>query len=207
MATNPQPWCPLQFEIIVDHSETANKCTIVPLGYRPDFKIRRFMNGKPMALTSTILLHPNGKPLNEFTAAHPALPLVSIAAIDSVWRRVEPILKWVEKPLPELVSIPKEFATAYPRQSKKNLDPDGGLATIEALFIAATFFGVDDLSLLSEYYFAPKFLEINAGAWQKFGLGVTALDQELLATRKVRNSYERRLARGRASRFPVMPSA
>lgn len=57
-------------------------------------------------------------------------------------------------------SIPPSVKTAYPRVSKMHSDPDG-LATVEALYAALRAMGDADRSLLSGYYFAEKFLEIN----------------------------------------------
>ncbi|TWW09502.1 hypothetical protein E3A20_13650, partial [Planctomyces bekefii] len=93
------------------------------------------------------------------------------SAVDCVWRRLPQILRWIEQPWPRLVAIPQDFVTAYPRRNKQNLDPEGGLATIEALFIAAAFLKNWDLSLLKEYHFGPAFLEANGKTFEKYRLG------------------------------------
>jgi hypothetical protein len=62
------------------------------------------------------------------------------------------------------------FVTAYPRASQIHPDPDGGLATIEALFIASALLGKWDVSLLSRYYFAREFMERNVEAFLEFGV-------------------------------------
>src|SRR5690349_2347480 len=111
----------LQYEIVADHSETSNKCTILPLAYRPDFHIMR----KAHKLEADILLHPDGQPLQDVRSHH--LKVARLAAIDCVWRRLQPILQKIEAPLPLLVRIPDEFVTAYPRVSRKDFDPVGGL--------------------------------------------------------------------------------
>ncbi len=182
----------LEYEIIVDHSETANKCTILPLSYRADFHIDR--RRLSHTLSADILLHPNGLPLPQFIMVQPRVQ--RLAAIDCIWRRLDPILERLEHPHPHLVRIPEQFVTAYPRRSRKDFDPDGGLATIEALFIAAAFVGTWDLSLLREYFFAEKFLELNAAAFRHFGIG-QELEAPVFQPLYPLNSRKRRIGRGR----------
>ena len=68
------------------------------------------------------------------------------------------------------MKIPEGFQTAYPRKNDQDLDPDGGLATIEAIFIAAALFGHWDITLLSEYYFGQKFIDINTQKLKELGI-------------------------------------
>jgi pre-rRNA-processing protein TSR3 len=49
--------------------------------------------------------------------------------------------------------------TAYPRVSKIDHDPTGGLASVEALYIAQLLLGKRDDSLLSTYYWREVFME------------------------------------------------
>lgn len=156
------------YEIIVDHKESDKKCTILPLKERPDFHIRFFNTGEKLTpLTSQVLLHHEGVSLDEFSKTK-KVEVTKIAALDSFWRRLEKILENITGNLPELVKIPHGFLTAYPRKSKDGSDPDGGLATIEAIFIAAAFLGNWDESLLDKYYFKDKFLEINKPIFEKY---------------------------------------
>jgi pre-rRNA-processing protein TSR3 len=184
----------LRYEIIVDHGESSNKCTILPLSYRPDFVLLRGSTDKP--LLSEILLHPDGLPFDELKSTK----ISTVAAIDCVWRRLTPILNRLGRPLPLAVKIPEEFVTAYPRRSKKSLDPTAGLATIEALFIAAAFLGSWDLTLLKEYFFADRFLELNKAAFRRYDLIPEGdLSSPVYQPRHMRNSHHRRIARGRFS--------
>jgi pre-rRNA-processing protein TSR3 len=156
-----------EYEIIVDHSETSKKCTILPLRYRDDFSIRRYKPKKVLPpLTADVLLHPDGISLDQLAKPD----TTKIAALDCIWRRLEAIMKCMEGPLPTLVSIPPGFETAYPRKSKDGSDPSGGLATIEALFIAAAFLGHWDVSLLDKYYFGDAFLARNEAVFRGYGL-------------------------------------
>ncbi len=157
----------LKYEIIVDHSETSKKCTILPLSYRDDFSIRRYVpNRVLMPLSADVLLHPDGVPLDQLSKPK----AIKIAALDCIWRRLEAILKGLKGPIPTLVSIPAGFETAYPRESKDSSDPSRGLATIEALFITAAFLGRWDVSLLDKYYFGDAFLTRNMAVFQEYGL-------------------------------------
>lgn len=182
----------LEYEIIVDHSETANKCTILPLAYRPDFQIKR----RPHSLKADILLHPDGIPITQLKDLS---QVQRLGAVDCVWRRLDPILQKISGPLPLLVSIPADFLTAYPRASRKDFDPEGGLATIEALFIAAALLGRWDQSLLREYYFGEKFLRENAVMFQRYGIAAH-IEEPVFRPLSPSNSQTRRLARGRGPR-------
>lgn len=192
----------LHYEIMVDHSESSNKCTILPLAYRTDFTIIRGWSEQP--LRSQILLHPNGPHPTEIRQALSAA--TSIAAIDCIWRRLEPIMARLSPPLPQLVKIPEEFVTAYPRKSQAGFDPSGGLATIEALFIAAAFTGRWDLSLLREYYFGEQFLTLNDAAFRHYGISPTVPpDNSIYSPVLPRNSHQRRIARGRTPKGDNFP--
>ena len=86
----------------------------------------------------------------------------SLAVVDCTWKHVAKALERTHKPLPSLVRIPGKFVTAYPRKSKQaGLDPEGGLATIEAIFIAAAYLNVWDESLLAQYHWRDEFLRCN----------------------------------------------
>jgi pre-rRNA-processing protein TSR3 len=157
----------MHYEILVDKLENPRKCTIAPLKGRVDFLFRYFSGNKPVApFQADCLLHIDGDCLSEI----PRGSLGSLALIDCTWRKVPGVLQKLEAPLPKLVRIPEHFRTAYPRMNKAGLDPTGGLATIEALFIAAAFMGVWDISLLAHYHFKNQFLELNETLWEKYAL-------------------------------------
>ncbi len=156
------------FEVLVDRTEKPNKCTILPQATHPRMRVSRFARGEAIPkLASELLLHPEGVSLEQFKGVQ---TVNSIAAVDCRWKRLAPIVGHIVGPLPVKVSIPPGFMTAYPRVNKKNLDPDQGLATIEAIFIAGAFLGCWDETLLSRYHFADEFLRCNHKAFQEFGL-------------------------------------
>jgi pre-rRNA-processing protein TSR3 len=76
--------------------------------------------------------------------------------LDSTWRllpKIEACLtgEAVRRTLPSV-------ATAYPRVSKIAEDPTGGLASVEALYLARLLLGSRDDSLLDDYYWRDSFL-------------------------------------------------
>ena len=166
----------MRYEIVIDPGETPNKCTIAPLAYRPDFTLIRARGDVILPrLTSPLLLHHEGPCITGFRRKGPVVD--GIAAIDCVWRRLGVLVRRIPKPLPVLVSIPEGFATAYPRRSIRHVDPSGGLATIEAIFIAAALLGHWDRSLLAEYYFAPVFIEKNRARFLELGVMQASLEE------------------------------
>ncbi len=158
----------LRFEILMDRKENPRKCTILPQKEREDFTIRYFSGSRAIpAFKADFLLHINGEDLSLLEPATRA----SIGLIDCNWKKVAGCLQKIERPLPRLVRIPEGAQTAYPRRNAEGKDPEGGLATIEALFVAGAFLGFWDETLLEKYYFKEAFLSINAPYWKKFGLG------------------------------------
>jgi pre-rRNA-processing protein TSR3 len=53
------------------------------------------------------------------------------------------------------------YRTAYPRRSKRGTDPENGLASIEALFLAYHLLGRPTAGLLQHYRWAEDFLRLN----------------------------------------------
>lgn len=160
------------YEVLVDKGETPNKCTILPLAYRRDLSIVRFERGVPIPpLAGRIFLHPDGESLETIPREAGAGDGILLSLVDSLWRRLDQIVALIERPLPRLAKIPPGFRTSYPRRNKKNMDPEDGLATIEALFLGAAFLGRWDETLLEQYHFAQEFLDINREAFMRYQLG------------------------------------
>lgn len=161
----------MRYEILVDRTERPQKCSILPLAYRSDFRIVRFDRRYPIrSLTGRLLLHPDGVPLSAMSVARPD-DGCTLSAIDCNWMRLDAVLGRIVGPLPPCVRIPDGFQTAYRRRNKRARDPETGLATIEALFIAAAFLGNWDETLLKEYAPAAEFLDLNAPLFERHGLG------------------------------------
>lgn len=188
------------YEIVVDSNETPNKCTIIPLASRADFRIFRKLDTNSIGpLSAPLLLHHEGQCLTVLRDQFKSAP--ALASIDCVWRRLPKLLssiQWANQKPPALAKIPEGFKTAYPRVSRSNMDPSGGLATIEAIFIASALLGYWDATLFSKYYFGRKFIELNAQQFIEFGIHeVLTPNQFPLVGPTARDSLSRRRSRGR----------
>jgi pre-rRNA-processing protein TSR3 len=78
--------------------------------------------------------------------------------LDASWRRAEQMNQaFLDVPARSL----QGYQTAYPRKSKRGTDPDNGLASIEALFLAYHILGRPTDGLLDHYHWADQFLRLN----------------------------------------------
>lgn len=189
----------MHYEIVLDHGETMNKCTVTPLADRPDFHFFPvFGEGKIGPLSAPILLHHEGTCLTELRGQFPTPP--DLACVDCVWRRVPKIIRKLDWKTGAVrrAKVPLGFVTAYPRVGRPDQDPDGGLATIEAIFTAAALLGNWDVSLLGRYFQGRKFVELNAARFQELGVP-DARDPALwpVPPPLVRHALNRRRNRGR----------
>lgn len=185
------------YEVILDNSETPNKCTISPLSDRADFHLISVQANRILGpLRSHILLHHEGQCLTEIRTS--LSPDVGIASVDCIWRRLDKLLARIARPLPQLARIPEGFVTAYPRRSENHSDPRGGLATIEAIFIARALLGQWDSTLLSRYFFGRKFIELNMRRFLDCGIAQAADSEHWPEPiMPVRSALQRRRDRGR----------
>src|SRR5439155_4485082 len=78
--------------------------------------------------------------------------------LDASWR-------WAEVMNHDFAEVPARslhgYRTAYPRKSKHGTDPEHGLASIEALFVAYHILGRPTNGLLDHYRWANEFLRLN----------------------------------------------
>jgi ribosome biogenesis protein Tsr3 len=139
--------------IIVRRGENRAKCTIHPLRGTPGIEFLTYpLNPRP-DLSRHILLTPDADPLIIADFGRPLLLL------DANWRHAAKMRSSIG-PV-ETRSIPVGWQTAYPRRSKIHVDPDTGLATVEALFAACCALGCRDDSLLRHYLWSDAFLALN----------------------------------------------
>ena len=144
--------------VIRHPKERISKCSLRFLHDRPEMT---FLRGKPdlrFDATGFILLAVDAPALSLADQGHPLLLL------DSTWRWL-PQLNACVTGEPIKRSIPGDLHTAYPRVSKTFEDPAGGLASIEALYVARKLLGDEDPELLHGYHWRDEFLTIvkNAG--------------------------------------------
>jgi pre-rRNA-processing protein TSR3 len=187
------------YEVILDSGETPNKCTIAPQADRRDFRIIPIRGNGPLGpLTASILLHHDGACLSEIRAE--LGPVSGIAAVDCVWPRLSGLIARIAAPSSRPARLPDGFVTAYPRKTYSRTDPPAGLATIEAIFLAAALLGHWDRTLLERYAFGRQFVELNAARLQALGVaeaGDPSLYPEFV--KSPRNSMQRRRDRGKAA--------
>ncbi len=155
----------LYYIIISRGEKMEKKCTLFPLRARHDFSFRTKKNPGKFE-THSILLFPDGEVLTakladeikkQISAAKDEKGKIKldIVLIDSRWKKTKGILE----SLPPMKRVSLEgYITGAKR---KDPPPFGGLASIEALFVASLLLGKPDLTLLSNYHFRDSFLMLN----------------------------------------------
>ena len=140
--------------IIIRHPrERRSKCTLEPLQGRPDLVFHNAKPGFTFDAGGHILLTLEGPPLSSADFGNPLLLL------DSTWRRL-PQLDACLRGKPIRRSLPAGIKSAYPRVSKTFIDPPGGLASVEALYVAKRILeGQEDATLLDHYHWREDFLK------------------------------------------------
>lgn len=131
--------------------ERRSKCSLTPLEGREDITFYKARENWRFDMTGYTVLALGAPELSAADAGRPLLLL------DSTWRllpQLEACLvgAGVRRTLPAVT-------TAYPRVSKIAEDPHGGLASVEALFLAKLLIGERDDALLENYYWRECFLE------------------------------------------------
>lgn len=141
--------------VIVRHqAENRKKCSIWPLREREDLLILPYpLTRSRPDLTGYIRLAAEGPELSAQDCDR------GILLLDGSWRWAASMTRDFEDIPPRSLS---RWQTAYPRVSRLGTDPDNGLASVEALFLAYLILGHDTRGLLDHYRWAEEFLQINA---------------------------------------------
>ena len=148
---------PFEIVVIRHAREKIAKCSLRHLHERPGITFHKAIKHFEYDATGHLELAVDAPPLSQADQGHPLLIL------DSTWRLL-PELKACLRGETVRRSIPGDIATAYPRVSRNFDDPAGGLASIEALYIACKILGYDDPSLLDGYHWRDEFLAMVAAA-------------------------------------------
>lgn len=92
--------------------------------------------------------------------------------IDGTWKYAAVMEKITLQKNPHLIkrSLPSGLKTSYPRKQTGCIDPERGLASIEALYAAHLITKRPHQHLLDRYYWKDAFLEINASILKKSSL-------------------------------------
>ncbi len=136
--------------------ENLKKCSLRGLETREDIDFFTYPKDEIPSLSSYILLTLDAPALSK-EDAHLGLFL-----IDGTWKHAEVMYRQLSKPHTFVTrSLPKDLKTAYPRRQDDCIDPERGLASIEALFAAYHILGRDTKGLLDFYYWKEPFIQKN----------------------------------------------
>ena len=143
--------------ILRHRRENLKKCSLRGLEKRNDIQFFTYPVSQLPDLSSYILLALDGPPLSGADASH------GIFLLDATWRHAVKMREFVDRhAVMEKRSIPKGYRTAYPRRQEDCADPEAGLASVEALYIAYHILGRDPSTLLDGYHWKDEFLELNS---------------------------------------------
>ncbi len=141
--------------ILRHRRENLKKCSLTGLEGRPDMRFFTYPDAQLPDLSNYILLTLGAPPLS-CADSH-----LGIVLVDGTWRYAEKMVQSLyvaeatKRPQKALErSLPPLCTTAYPRKP----NPEGGLASVEALFYAYKILGRTTDGILDHYYFRENFL-------------------------------------------------
>jgi pre-rRNA-processing protein TSR3 len=145
--------------IIIRHQrENLKKCSLRGLEDRPDFIFFKPQSILP-DLSSYIYLQVGAKPLSIDDAPH------GLLLLDATWHLAKTMedklfIQTKEQGITlHARSLPSHYKTAYPRRQTGCPDPNAGLASIEALYLAYQILGRPTDGLLDHYHWKEAFLK------------------------------------------------
>jgi len=144
--------------IILRHKkENLKKCSLRGLESHVDFRFFTYPKEILPDLSNYILLTIDAPPLTREDASF------GLFLIDGTWRHAATMHRMLPNRNSLMSrSIPSHFETAYPRRQEDCPDPQKGLASIEALFLAYYLMGRPTDHLLEGYHWKELFLKKNA---------------------------------------------
>lgn len=159
--------------LVIRHpKENLAKCSLRGLEDHPAVRIvtypRNHQPGHAIATIPFETIHQRvvlrmGGP--ELSAADAALVAEhGLLLVDGTWRLAEKMFRALDEwPGLELVprQLPAGWRTAYPRRQTECPEPDAGLASVEALWVAHHLAGLPTDGLLAHYHWADAFLALN----------------------------------------------
>lgn len=152
--------------ILRHRKENLKKCSLKGLEKREDLQFFTYPTCLDFNLEGYVMLYldpKGGIPLSEKDKE------CGLFFLDSTWNYEKKMHEAVLKKSPSIVyrSLPEGLVTAYPRKQTGCIDPDKGLATVEALYVAHLILGKNTEGLLDHYYFKDLFLHKNKKLFQK----------------------------------------
>jgi pre-rRNA-processing protein TSR3 len=143
--------------VILRHKqENLKKCSLKGLETRNDIRFLTYPKDPLPHLENYILLDLDAPPLTREDGDK------GIFLIDGTWRYAALMHRYVKKHGSfHLRSVPGHCRTAYPRKQTDCSDPERGLASVEALFLAYAILGRNVEGILDNYYWKDAFLKLN----------------------------------------------
>lgn len=145
--------------VILRHArENLKKCSLSGLEKRQDCQFFTYPKDSLPDLRSYILLKVGAPPLSKDDRDR------GLFLIDGTWRLASVMETQVPITIKETMiarSLPNHFRTAYPRRQTECPDPERGLSSLEALYIAYFILGRPLEGLLDRYYWKDLFFELN----------------------------------------------
>lgn len=150
--------------VILRHRrENLKKCSLTGLESHPDLAFYTYPTDTLPDLTGYLLLKVDAPPLTPADADR------GLFLIDGTWRHA----LTMENNLPyklEARSLPGGFRTAYPRRQTECPNPEAGLSSLEALYLAHLMAGKSTVGLLDHYYWKDLFLSKNEASCRSLQL-------------------------------------
>lgn len=143
--------------IVLRHRrENLKKCSLRGLESRQDFRFFCYPRAELPDLSGYIILALDAPVLTKDDANK------GLFILDSTWRYADTMGKFADPgQILQKRSLPSHYRTSYPRRQDDCLDPERGLASIEAIYIAYHILERDTSGLLDLYYWKENFLKSN----------------------------------------------
>jgi pre-rRNA-processing protein TSR3 len=155
--------------IILRHrKENLKKCSLRGLETREDFEFFSYPNDlasfNKQDLTGFIYLTMNAD--TELSSDDSSAK--GLFLIDATWKYAKIMESQIDLSKVICRKLPSHFKTAYPRKNTLCNEPESGLASVEAIYIAHRIMNIESNQknpliegLLDNYYWKEQFLQIN----------------------------------------------
>lgn len=139
--------------IILRHTrENLKKCSLTGLESREDLIFFTYPKDRLPLMPNYVMLSVEAPPLTLADAA------CGLFFIDATWRLAAKMEKVIDATQTiQKRSLPFTVRTAYPRAQTDCPDPERGLATVEAIYLAYQLLGRPVDGLLDHYYWKNRF--------------------------------------------------
>lgn len=150
--------------VIRHRRENLKKCSLRGLESRSDCLFIRYpFDHLPNLEQHFLLVMDGAEELSTYDCDR------GLILLDSTWRYLPKMVKAVQsgKHIQKRI-LPKIYKTAYPRRQDDCSDPERGLSSLEAMYIAYTILNRSTDGLLDSYFWRDRFLELNALTFSRF---------------------------------------